>query len=1167
MAFLLALVALAPARAQGIVASETFNVGPADTAVVLAHRFIVPGTLSVQIDGVQFSVDPGLDLTAGLFVFDSALRAALRAPRDSASGPARLHVRYGYRPIVLPPEYARRRLVTVTDSSGGSRVVAQPAADLSSTSIFGRNFQRSGSIVRGFTVGSNRDLTLESGLRLQFSGMVTDDVEVLGALTDEQTPIQPEGNTQTLREVDNIFMEIRSKYAGATLGKFIAGDPLGGYLAFSRKLQGVKATARYGTLGSTEVVAAVAPGRFHTQSFTGRERDQGPYRLAGQNNERDIIVVAGSERVFVDGVQMVRGEREDYVIDYATGEIFFRQRRPITGLSRIVVDFEYTDRQYSRSFVSITNTGHLFDGALTVSAGYVREADNQDATVDITLDDADRSLLARAGGDRSRAYRSGAVFVGRSDSLSGAYVRVDTVIDGRPDSVFRYAPDDPAAVYNVTFSVPPAGVGDYRYVAFGQYEFAGKGAGAYLPVVYLPLPQLHQVAAIRLRSRPARWATVNAEAAYSATSLNRFSDDPSAVASGAGLNLDATISGDSIDIAGARLGAARLEGRVQFVGGGFRAVERIGDADFSNRWNAGERPGQTGGDNVIAEAKLTLVPVRRLELVASAGYLRQTGVLRSLRGEYGVRFLGDTTLPSADYTFESISYDTATAQRQGLWLRQRGGISVALGVLRPGLRAEWEQREDRAGTADTLLPVSFRALEAGPDLAVVLPFMSTTARARFRVEDSARIDPAGGAAFLRDGTAATYSLRGELRGVRDLTSTIDVTYRRRRYEDVPGLGASARLDNTTLLARTQTRWTGLERALDLDALYEVQTQQAARLQRLFVKVPFGRGEYTWSDYDGDGRQTEDEFRLATLGDGEYVRFDVPTEQLYPVIDLRASFRLRAQPRRLFDPVGTWGRLLSPVTAETYLFIEEKSQSQRESDIYLLRFSAFQSDSTTLSGAATIQQDVNLFEGNPEYSFRLRYLGRYGLTRLVSTIERTESAERTLRVRWQPTFDIGLQFDLGFNRGLLRSTDTASARRFDLSSVVVANDFSYRPEKSLELGWLLKLSTSSDVALAVERTTLLNTNALRAVYSIETRGRLRAEIERTNVSGRNIGDDPLALPYQLTDGFAIGTTWTARAALEYRFGANIQASITYTGRAQPPTLRVIHIGQAEVRAFF
>ncbi len=1167
--FLFFLLGAAGVLAQGVRGGGSFPVTGADTVLLLPHEFIIPESFRLVLDGADTLFEPvdyTFDPRFGLVRLSPTLRRRL----DDTSGPHRLDAAYSYRPIRLPREYYRRRLVTVVDSTGEGREVAEERTELTSTSIFGRNFQRSGSIVRGLTVGSNRDLTVQSGLRLQFSGKITDDVEVLGALTDEQTPIQPEGNTQTLREVDNIFMEIRSPIGTATLGKFVASSAGSEYLGFSRKLQGVRAVAFYNGFGTSELTAAVSPGRFRTQQFQGRERDQGPYRLAGTNNERNIVVIAGTERVFVDGVEMTRGESNDYVIDYSTAEIFFQTRRPITGINRITVDFEYADRQYSRSFISFLNTGHLFDSALSITAGFIREADNPDATIDIALTDADRSLLAAAGGNRMRAVRSGAYLVGRTDSTVGTYLRVDTTVAGLPDSVFRYAPDDPSAVYSVFFSVPPDGRGDYRYVAFGQYEYVGKGLGNYLPIIYLPMPELRQIGSVALRTRQFGGISFNGELAFSSTSLNRFSNDPLANLNGLAFTAAADARPDSIRIGGADLGLARVSVRAQYVGANFQTVERLGEVEFSSRWNVASRPGEGRNDFFILIDTVVYAPVRRLELLASNGYLSQGSAFSSLRQEYTGRFFGDTSLPSADYTFELITTDTLRRTRTSNWMKQRGGISYNLGIMTPGVRFEYEHREDRAGSSllDTLFPGSFSFFEAGPELRVDLPFMTTTAIARYRIDDSVRFDTAGGGGgFFNDGRSLTYTLRGELRGVRDLSSTIDFTYRIKQYDSVPFTDQARRLDNSTVLARSQTRWSGLDRGLDLDALYEVQTEQAARLQRLFVRVPFGQGEYTWIDIDSNGRQTEEEFRLALPGEGEYVRIDIPTEQLFPVVDLRASARFRLQPRRFLAAGTALGDLLEPVTAETYLRLEEKSQSPDEADIYFLRLGKFQNDSTTLVGNSTVQQDINLFESNPEYSFRLRYLGRQGLARLVSTVERTEDVERSLRVRWQPTADIGLQLDLASENGLLRSSDSLSNRTFDLSSLSATNDFSYRPERSLELGWMLKLASTEDVLPITPRTTMLNTNAIRAVYAIETRGRLRAEVERTNVSGRNLGGDSFSIPYQLTDGYAIGTTWIGRLSLEYRFGGNIQASVSYTGRAQPPSNRVIHIGQAEVRAFF
>ncbi|MBC8145432.1 MAG: hypothetical protein H7X80_07590, partial [bacterium] len=449
----LLVVASSVVRAQGLSTSEIRPLIAADSSLMLAHEIIVPGSLVLTLDSVyvlQPSLDYELDERFGLIRFTTFFRRLLADTSRAHS----IAASYRYRPIRLTREIYRRRLVTLTDSSGGTRSVAAPRPG-TTQSLMGGNFKQSGGIVRGFTIGSNRDLSLQSRLWLQFSGKITDDVEVLGAVTDEQTPIQPEGNTQTLREVDNIFIEFRSPYVGGTIGKFTAANGATEWTAFSRKLQGVKAIGRYGRFGTTEVVAAVSPGKFHTMQIAGRERDQGPYRLTGPSGERTILVVAGTERVFLEGVPMIRGENNDYVIDYSTGEIFFQTRRVITSASRITVDFEYSDRQYSRSFLSVANTGWLFDSTVTVTANYVREADDPDATIDITLSDADRALLASAGGDRLRAVRDGAVVIGRTDSTRGLYYRSDTTINGQPLAIYVYAPEDSRAVYSVSFALGP----------------------------------------------------------------------------------------------------------------------------------------------------------------------------------------------------------------------------------------------------------------------------------------------------------------------------------------------------------------------------------------------------------------------------------------------------------------------------------------------------------------------------------------------------------------------------------------------------------------------------------------------------------------------------------------------------------------------------------------
>ncbi|KAA3657014.1 MAG: hypothetical protein DWQ10_14185, partial [Calditrichaeota bacterium] len=377
------------------------------------------------------------------------------------------------------------------------------------TDEFSSNLTKSGSLVRGISLGSNQGLKVDSGLRMRVSGEVTEGVEIVATLTDQSTPIQPEGNTQTLQEIDKVFIMLKSRRFETTMGDYSLDFSGTEFTRYQRKLQGAMATVYPQKNTHITFSGAVSKGQFRTQEFQGVEGNQGPYQLTGERGQIDILVLAGTERVWIDGVQMVRGENNDYVIEYGSGEITFTRKRLITADSRITVDFQFSDERFQRNLYGMEAGTKLFNEKLAIKSTLLREKDDADNPLGITLTDENRDALAGAGD--GQAYTDGAIYVGAGN---GSYVV--------QDSVFVYAGIDQGD-YQVRFSDLGPGNGSYGYEGFGRYRFAGEGSGRYAPVILLPTARKHDVAGMRIDYQSTSAIKISTEFAVTDVDNNLYS--------------------------------------------------------------------------------------------------------------------------------------------------------------------------------------------------------------------------------------------------------------------------------------------------------------------------------------------------------------------------------------------------------------------------------------------------------------------------------------------------------------------------------------------------------------------------------------------------------------------------------------------------------------------
>src|SRR5690606_2971291 len=185
----------------------------------------------------------------------------------------------------------------------------------------------SGNLSRGISFGNSQNVFVNSSLNLQMEGQLTENLHIRASITDQNVPFQPEGNTQQVQDFDNVLLELYNEKMSLSAGDVVLHQRTSEFLRYQKNVQGLLFTSNYLMLdnwkASSQVGLSIAKGKFASTSLQTMEGVLGPYRIKGPQNERFVIIMANSEKVFLDGKLLKRGFNYDYTIDYNQGEITF----------------------------------------------------------------------------------------------------------------------------------------------------------------------------------------------------------------------------------------------------------------------------------------------------------------------------------------------------------------------------------------------------------------------------------------------------------------------------------------------------------------------------------------------------------------------------------------------------------------------------------------------------------------------------------------------------------------------------------------------------------------------------------------------------------------------------------------------------------------------------
>ncbi len=1019
----------------------------------------------------------------------------------------------------------------------------------------GSEINRSGSISRGFTLGNNQDVTMNSSLNLQLSGKLTDNLSVVASITDNNIPVQPEGNTQQLQEFDKIFIRVFNEKIDLILGDYNLVKPYGTFMNVNKKLQGLQIANNF-ELGNKEnpvkvkstLSGAVAKGRYYRQEITPIEGNQGPYKLRGAKNERFIIVIAGSESVYINNEKLQRGEQFDYTIDYNSAEVTFNPSVPITNDMRVYVEFEYTDRNYTRFMVA--EYAEVQKGNTRIWANVISESDSKSQPIDLDLDNEKIELLQNIGDDLDNAVVPN-ITEQEFDEDFILYAKKDSVVDGQIYEVYYYSRNEDSAHYRLGFSLIGEQKGNYvesNNLANGKvYQWVapvnGVPQGRYEPIVQLAAPESKQMVTSGIEIRHSKQSASKLEVAWSRHDINSFSDLDAQDDNGMGIDYEGThkILGDTMK-------NLSVSSKYQYVSRNFNAFERYRPTEFERDWNA---------------TNMELDAVQHWAGV-DLGYKQKKTITANLGAEtfyvpelfQGVK--GNSQISTQTKWFhlggQLSLLNAVTDSLQSDFTRSKAQFGVPFWKLEAGLRQELEinkfYEED-----DTLNNTSYEFYQYEAYIKNnKIDKLKAELSANYRKDHKSyqhQMKPLKERKGLSISTEintnskSTWRVVANYRQVRILNDSLI-------QNDLPEQHVSARLENRSTL------FEGIVRS---NTFYEVSTGLESKKEYAYLEVEKGQGNYVWIDRNENGSKELNEFEIAQIAaEGDHIRMYIPTDEYISVYanQFKQNFNINFRKWKVSD--NNWLKFLARFSDQFTYSVNQKITDDHFAT-YANPFATKQEDSTLIATSQSFRNIFSFNKTNPTFGADIILNQTTNKSLLTNGFEGREIKNLELQTRWNISKHL-TSLNVGSVADKSKSTAYFTENNYKIRNYKAKSTFRLQPTVKYRIEFIYKYDDKKNTK--GEERAIHHDGGLTFQFSSAQKSTISAAFHYIDVQFN--GDGNNSLTYELLNGLQKGANYTWELDWNRQISKSFQLSIRYNGRAGDET-ETIHIASMRVRAMF
>ena len=720
-----------------------------------------------------------------------------------------------------------------------------------------------GYITRGMNVGNQQSLVMQSGLDLKIEGKLSDKLKIKAVLSDDNLPQAYAGISQSYKEFNRIYMQLEAPNWQATGGDLLLEEQPDYFLKFKRKAQGLSFSAGHDST-HWQVTGGIIRGQYGINRFRGIDGNQGPYLLKGNKGELYIFVIAGSEKVYVNGKLLKQGIDKDYTINYETAELRFNPSFPITQNHRITVEFNYANQHYVRylNHNSYAHQGKQIDWEVFTFI----EQDVKTQTLLYNLNRQQVEALKNAGDRPDELWVTAAV----PSSYSENKILYKKMTNGQTD-YFEYTNQNEPDLYEVKFSYVGQHQGGYKIkeiTAIGKiYEFVGAHQGDYEPKIRLTPPVARRYAGINIHWHPNLKTDLQWQSLLNHTDRNLFSslDDDDNL--GGALHLDL-----KQQLWQKNKKSLSIKAMYDFTHQNFEALDTYHPVEFNREWQI---------DSIYGKQHLSHI-----------GLLYQTGDNFLSTGWRFFKLRKDLTAHQI-YTNGNWQYQKWQTTAQYRYTKQQSDFDLSATDFTHSLtyhfpkfdvsaKAHYEDRNSRQ--ADILDSLNFRYAYGE-----IQWHKADTLRSSWRLfykreqNDSVRQNQ-------WQHTDLSDNFGGEWQ---HKTGThhwqVFLHYRHKNSQR-----ASEIKDYLNLKLAWEQQY--FSRLLSTQVWVESFNGNTLRDEVLYVETPPGQGVYQWNDYNQNGIKEINEFEVAVFQDqANYIRVILPSKNYIPTLNNKYHFQLTIQP--------------------------------------------------------------------------------------------------------------------------------------------------------------------------------------------------------------------------------------------------------------------------------